>query len=265
MKRRAVPMIHVPDVLATVEWYQNIGFTVDNTYGNEADGLSFAILSFGDSQVMFNQGGSTSTSKRREVDLYVYTEGIDQLYEQLKDKVDVIEGPHDTFYGMREFIFRDLNRFWITFAQLSVFVRLMSGVQDNNIEGVRQILAHERLKPEILTSAFAASNSSEMEHALKDAGAVPPARVDADKLQSYVGKYKKNDFQVNITFEDGILFAAPGRTPPLRLVALSETTFAPMYLEDFGKISFNNQDGMVQSCTLHEGLHAEQLQRINGD
>jgi hypothetical protein len=27
----------------------------------------------------------------------------------------------DTFYGMREFIIRDLNRFWITFGQPSVF------------------------------------------------------------------------------------------------------------------------------------------------
>ena len=24
---------------------------------------------------------------------------------------------HDTFYGMREFIIRDLNRFWVTFGQ----------------------------------------------------------------------------------------------------------------------------------------------------
>ena len=142
LKKRAVPMIHVPDVLATVEWYQNIGFTVDNTYGNEADGLSFAILSFGDSQVMFNEGGRTSSDKRREVDLYVYADDIDQLYEQLKDKVDVVEEPHDTFYGMRELILRDLNRFWITFAQLSVFVRLMGSVQENNIETVRNILAN---------------------------------------------------------------------------------------------------------------------------
>jgi len=32
----------------------------------------------------------------------------------LKGRVDVVEGPHDTFYGMRELIIRDLNRFWIT-------------------------------------------------------------------------------------------------------------------------------------------------------
>jgi catechol 2,3-dioxygenase-like lactoylglutathione lyase family enzyme len=113
-----VPMIHVPDVRATVNWYESIGFRAVTTYDNGTpDGLSFAIMAFGNGQVMFNQGGETSSKRRREVDLYVYVENVDEIYEQLKDRVDVIEGPHDTFYGMREVIIRDLNRFWITFGQ----------------------------------------------------------------------------------------------------------------------------------------------------
>ena len=118
MSKTLVPMIHVPDVRATVDWYQSIGFDTLNTYDNGTpDGLSFAIMSFGDGQVMFNQGGEISDKRRREVDLYVYTDGVDQIYERLKDRVDIIETPHDTFYGMREVILRDVNRFWITFAQ----------------------------------------------------------------------------------------------------------------------------------------------------
>ena len=111
-------MIHVPDVRATVEWYQQIGFEVRATYGDgTATGLSFAIMKFGETEVMFNQGGRTSDEHRREVDLYVETENVDELYEDLKDRVDVFETPHDTFYGMRELIIRDLNRFWITLGQ----------------------------------------------------------------------------------------------------------------------------------------------------
>jgi len=118
MSKTLVPMIHVPDVRATVEWYQSIGFDTVNTYENGTpDGLSFAIMSFGNGQVMFNQGGQTSDKRRREVDLYVYTDDVDQIYERLKGRVDIIEPPHDTFYGMREVILRDVNRFWITFAQ----------------------------------------------------------------------------------------------------------------------------------------------------
>ena len=118
MPKIVVPMIHVPDVRATVEWYQSIGFDTVNTYDNGTpDGLSFAIMSFGDSRVMFNQGGETSDKRRREVDLYIYDVDVDEAYERLKDRVDIVKNPHDTFYGMREVIFRDLNRFWITFAQ----------------------------------------------------------------------------------------------------------------------------------------------------
>jgi uncharacterized glyoxalase superfamily protein PhnB len=109
-------MIHVPDVRAAVEWYQTIGFTVDGT--NEPEGeMDWAVLSFGSTAIMLNEGGQPSASHRREVDLYLHVDDVDGLYERLKDTVEVVEGPHDTFYGMREFIIRDLNRFWITFGQ----------------------------------------------------------------------------------------------------------------------------------------------------
>jgi uncharacterized glyoxalase superfamily protein PhnB len=115
--KKVVPMIHVPDVRATVEWYRSIGFEVMYTHDDGGEGLSFAGVRFGTGEVMFNWDGRPSSEHRREVDLYVYTDGVDALYERLKDRVEVFEGLHDTFYGMREFIIRDINRFWITFGQ----------------------------------------------------------------------------------------------------------------------------------------------------
>lgn len=116
MVEKVVPMIHVPDVRATIDWYQALGFKVTGT--NEEDGeMNWALLSFGSSEVMFNSGGKPSSQHRREVDLYVHVDQVDELYERLKDRVDVVEVPHDTFYGTREFIIRDLNRFWMTFGQ----------------------------------------------------------------------------------------------------------------------------------------------------
>lgn len=117
MATNLTPMIHVPDVRATVDWYKQMGFTVTDTYGDGGDGLSFAILAFGGSQVMFNSGGNSSAQRRREVDLYLNVGHVDELHERLRDSVDIIEDLHDTFYGMREFIIRDLNGFWITFGQ----------------------------------------------------------------------------------------------------------------------------------------------------
>ena len=109
-------MLHVPDVRATVAWYEAVGFTL--VRGNEEDGeLDWALLSFGDSELMLSEGGRASADDRREVDLYVHTAEVDGLYERLKGSVEVVEVPHDTFYGMREFIVRDVNRFWVTFGQ----------------------------------------------------------------------------------------------------------------------------------------------------
>ena len=116
MTRTVTPMIHVEDVAATVKWYESIGFTALDL--GEDDGIAvFALLAFGNGRVMFTAGGRASDARRREVDLYVETEGVDALYDSLKDRVEVVERPHDAFYGMREVIIRDVNRFWITFGE----------------------------------------------------------------------------------------------------------------------------------------------------
>ena len=113
--RNVEPVIHVPDVRAAAEWYESIGFTLVAT--NEPDGvMDWAKLTFGVGSVMFMEGGEPSAAFRRDVDLYVTVDDIDRVYEQLKDRVEIVEGPHDTFYGMREFIIRDVHRFWITFG-----------------------------------------------------------------------------------------------------------------------------------------------------
>jgi len=113
---RVTPMIHVPDVRATIEWYTRLGFKVEST--NEHDGvIDWALLSFGQGRVMFNAGVKLTSDARREVDLYVNTENVGELYERLKDLVTVQKGVHETFYGMREFIIRDINGFWVTFGE----------------------------------------------------------------------------------------------------------------------------------------------------
>jgi uncharacterized glyoxalase superfamily protein PhnB len=112
----AVPMFHVPDVAATANWYASIGFTVRDR-ASDGDEVVWASLNFGDSEVMLSAGGKASDAPRREVDLYVRVDDVGATFARLKDKAEIVEGLHDTFYGMREFIIRDCNRFWITFGQ----------------------------------------------------------------------------------------------------------------------------------------------------
>ena len=118
MHERIVPMIHVPDVTATARWYVSIGFTlVDTLRECEGGEVNWALLRLGESTIMLNAGGKPSDATRREFDLYIHVEEIDAIRRRLDGKAGIVEDLHDTFYGMREFIIRDLNGFWITFGQ----------------------------------------------------------------------------------------------------------------------------------------------------
>lgn len=269
MTKKVVPMIHVPDVQATVDWYRDIGFKIIETFGHEGEGLSFAILSFGASEVMFNEGGRTSTQRRREVDLYVYTDNVEEVYQNLKERVDVVEGVHDTFYGMRELIIRDLNRFWITFGQQSAYGKLLEGISEGKPDLVSAVLERGELKPESLTSALVAatgnaSQSPEIIELLKRAGAVPPLELDEGILQAYAGKYKSEaGNEVAMTLTDGNLFAEPGGQQRLRLIAIDGTTFRPLAF-DRVTVRFKVEDGKTTGFVLQDGTSTREHKRIEG-
>lgn len=269
MTEKVVPMIHVPDVRATVDWYVNLGFTIKNTYDDGGDGLSFAILSFGASEVMFNCDGNTSNARRREVDLYIYTDSVDAIHERLQSQVEVIEGPHDTFYGMREVILRDLNGFWVTFGEQSLFGKLMSAVYEGDAATVRKLLDGGPIKSEILTPALAAASrggesKAEIKSILLQAGAAMPPTVPIDVLRSYTGKYKgSHGIEINVTENDGVLYAAPGNQEPMSLIAISELSFRPTYFENYGTLNFIVENGETSGCTVDHGGEVTRLQRVD--
>jgi uncharacterized glyoxalase superfamily protein PhnB len=267
MTGRVTPMIHVPDVSATVEWYKTIGFTVSATYGNERGGISFAVLSFGSSMVYFSQGGHLSNRRRREVDLYAYTTGVDDLYNSLKERVDVIEGLHDTFYGMREFIIKDLNGFWITFAQDSAFGVLMNAIQAGNIEAVRESLGKGGLDAKSLTDALMAATSGEFKNAeiaemLVANGAAAPPTIDQRTLESYAGSYQSDaEIKMRMVMNDGELTADLSGEGPIKLIAIDQITFRPVYL-DHVTVHFKVEGDRVTGFDLHQGTEVMEFKRV---
>lgn len=268
MAKRVVPMIHVPDVAATVDWYRDIaGFTVVETYGHEGPGFSFAVMAFGETRVMFNQGGHASTQRRREVDLYVYVEEVDQIYERLKGRVDVVEGPHDKFYGMRELIIRDPNRFWITFGQPTAYGMLMHAIRAGSLEGVSDALNWGTLKPEELTNALVSVTDEEKPNEeivphLKQAGAETPPQIKAEVLQAHVGKYNSDGgMEANIRLSDGHLIAEPGGQGCLRLIPIDESTFRPLIFSGV-TVQFNVEVGKTVGFVLQDGTRTTRFKRV---
>ena len=109
------PMLHVPDIPATIAWYVSIGFTVIDT-AEDGGEMTWAMLAYEEARVMFACGGRASDAPRREADLYVEVDDVDAVRASLPAHVVVQEDLHDTFYGMRECIVRDNNGFWLTFG-----------------------------------------------------------------------------------------------------------------------------------------------------
>src|SRR5262245_25810075 len=108
MVERVTPMLYVPDVVRTADWYASIGFNVRDRAFDGSE-VVWASLTFGSSEVMLSIGGRPSDAYRREVDLYIHVDDVEAMFGRLDGKVEIVEGLHDTFYGMREFIIRDCN------------------------------------------------------------------------------------------------------------------------------------------------------------
>jgi uncharacterized glyoxalase superfamily protein PhnB len=115
MPKRIVPMLSVPDVRATVDWYVSIGFELTSQFEHEGT-VSWASLRLGRGQLMLNAGGKVASEPKRDTALYIYVGNVDKLYAKLKNHVDVVEDLHDSFYGMREFVIHDFNGFRLIFA-----------------------------------------------------------------------------------------------------------------------------------------------------
>jgi hypothetical protein len=94
-------MIHVPDVKATVAWYESIGFVVGATHEEPGCPMDWASLRFGASEVMLSAGGKPPTSPRRDFDLYVHVDTLEEHFHAVAPKAEIVEGLHATEYGMR--------------------------------------------------------------------------------------------------------------------------------------------------------------------
>ena len=130
--KRLDAMVRVPNVRATADWYQSIGFKLEGQHEIDSD-AAWAGLSLGGCFLMLVPGGSASD--RHEVTFWFRTDRVDDLYQILKrrqlDRASAVlagatpeipearfkQDIHDAFYGEREFAIVDPNGYELTFAQ----------------------------------------------------------------------------------------------------------------------------------------------------
>jgi catechol 2,3-dioxygenase-like lactoylglutathione lyase family enzyme len=121
---RSASYFLVDDVFATAEFYRDVlGFTFDEFFGVPP---SFVMVQRDDVTIMFRQVRPPRTPVARPnrtimdetFDAYVYVSNVDQLAAELRaKKADIVEGPVDRIYDMRELLVRDCNGYVIAFGQ----------------------------------------------------------------------------------------------------------------------------------------------------
>jgi uncharacterized glyoxalase superfamily protein PhnB len=128
--------ILVESVKESVEFYTMIlGFKYVMGVGNDkelylkydkSNELGFAIVQNGISQIMFQNIDNTNTDLSLELKIdqditnsimYIEIDGFDEFYENIKEKVKIVNEPRHTFYGMKEFYIKDNNDNIVGFAE----------------------------------------------------------------------------------------------------------------------------------------------------
>ena len=121
---RVAPYFLVRDVFATAEFYRDVlGFTFRQFFG---DPPSFTIVERDDVRIMFRQPRPAKPAVARPnrsvmeetFDAYVYVSDVDKLATELRTrKAEIVEGPVNRIYRMRELLVRDCNGYVLAFGQ----------------------------------------------------------------------------------------------------------------------------------------------------
>ena len=108
---RLIPMLPVANMSASVEFYQKLGFSVEQ----RNDHWRWAMLCFGECRLMLDESINADPGSPRSSVLYLYPGDIFEFHKQVRANGLVIPDLEVTFYGMTEFRFDDPdgNRLWI--------------------------------------------------------------------------------------------------------------------------------------------------------
>ncbi|MCD7099013.1 VOC family protein [Stenotrophomonas sp. MMGLT7] len=108
---RLIPMQPVASMPASVEFYEKLGFSVEN----RNDEWGWAMLRCGDHRLMVDQSINLHPGIPRTSVLYLYPENLQDFHKRARENGLDIPEVDDTFYDMTEFRIEDPdgNRLWI--------------------------------------------------------------------------------------------------------------------------------------------------------
>ena len=125
MLKKLTPNLMVENVARTLAFYRDtLGFEIVTTLP-EQEPFDFAIVQRDGVELMFQSRPSlsenvpalTGSPIGASQTFYIDVTGIRDLYESLREKVEIVVDFHTTFYGTQEFYFRDINGYILSFSE----------------------------------------------------------------------------------------------------------------------------------------------------
>jgi catechol 2,3-dioxygenase-like lactoylglutathione lyase family enzyme len=112
---RLIPMLPVKHLPRSLEFYQRLGFEVEN----RQDAWGWAMIRNGECRLMLNQSINVAPEAPRQGVLYLYPEHIVEYHRRVRDRGVPVPELEMTFYGLTEFRLEDPdgNRLWIGQAE----------------------------------------------------------------------------------------------------------------------------------------------------
>ena len=108
---RLIPMLPVRSMPASVEFYQKLGFSIEQ----ENRDWRWAMLRLGECRLMVDESINVHPEAPRSSALYLYPDDISAYHKQVQENGLAVPDLEVTFYGMTEFRIDDPdgNRLWI--------------------------------------------------------------------------------------------------------------------------------------------------------
>ncbi len=112
------PTLETESLEQTIEFYtQNLGFECRGIYPKENP--CWASLWNGEVEIAFNTPNAHTNFEKPKLtgSIYLTVENIDELWQNLKEKVEIVYPLENFNYGMREFGIRDCNGYILNLGQ----------------------------------------------------------------------------------------------------------------------------------------------------
>lgn len=112
---RAMPVLQVCDLSASVEFYNRLGFATGGIWGEPS---TFAILQRGDVSIALQLLRAKKMPVNTHWAAYIYVEDAEAVHKEFQDAgIDIARPPEETYYGCLDFDVADPDGHLLAFGQ----------------------------------------------------------------------------------------------------------------------------------------------------